>query len=85
MRAGLLVGAAGAVAALMSLARRLAAGPEGDHRKIPVVWHGGDVEKVASGLRAIPCEGEPQGDAIFAPWLVAEGARLLWIRAGRPR
>jgi pantothenate kinase type III len=75
LRAGHLLGFAGLVDRLAEEAARAAAAG-GDPAAVPVLLHGGDAESLLPLLRR---------PVVHAPWLVAEGARLLWIRAGGPR
>ncbi len=72
LRAGHLLGFAGLVDRLAEEAARAAAAG-GDPAAVPLLLHGGDAEALLPLLRR---------PAVHAPWLVAEGARLLWIRAG---
>ena len=70
LRAGILLGFAGLVDRLAEIARLAAAG--GKRRRVPVFLHGGDAGNLAPLLRS---------RAVLAPHLVAEGARLAWLRA----
>jgi type III pantothenate kinase len=81
LRTGHLLAAAGA-AMLLAIQARSRAGVDGDG-DVPLVVHGGDVEAIESALDIV--WGGAGRNVVHAPWLVAEGARLLWIKAGRPR
>jgi type III pantothenate kinase len=70
LRAGHLVGFAGLVDRLAEEAARAAAG-KGDPSLVPVYLHGGDAGAVLPHLRT---------RVVHAPHLVAEGARLLFLR-----
>ncbi len=75
LRAGHLLGFAGLLDRLAEEAARAAA-PGGDAAAVPAFLHGGDAPLLQPFLRR---------PAVHAPWLVAEGAHLLWTRAGSPR
>jgi type III pantothenate kinase len=70
LRAGHLRGFAGLVDRLAEEAARAAAG-DGDPASVPVYLHGGDAEALAPLLRT---------KVVLVPHLVAEGARLAWLK-----
>jgi type III pantothenate kinase len=70
LRAGHLLGFAGLADRLAEAARAAAGGRRG--ARVPVFLHGGDAASVSPFLRTPVRE---------APHLVAEGARLAWVRA----